>query len=178
MDGWNGSVRGGASVVLALAVVLGAALDGASAEASDRAATGARLHDNGARAAVAEAIRGAARRLDDPRCQTLLTRFADAAGRPLRDALDAEGLAASDYLGRMYFYDGTMSGCRPRWLAYTAPGSHAVFVCGDRFLTAWRQNPAYAECAIIHEALHSLGLGENPPSWEEITARVLESCRH
>ncbi len=178
MDGSKGWTRGGASIVLSLAAVLGATLGGASAEARDTAATGARLRDNAARAAVAEAIRGAARRLVDPRCQALLTTFTDAAGRPLRQALDAEGLTASDYLSRIYFYDGTMSGCRPRWLAYTAPGSHAVFVCGDRFLAAWRQNPAYAECAIIHEALHSLGLGENPPSWEEITARVLESCRH
>ena len=178
MDGSKGWTRGGASVVLSLAVVLVTPLEGASGEARDLAANGARLHDNGARAAVAEAIRGAARRLDDPRCQALLTTFRDAAGRPLREALDAQGLGPSEYLSRIHFYDGTMSACRPRWLAYTAPGSHAVFVCGDRFLAAWRQNPANAECAIIHEALHSLGLGENPPSWDQITARVLESCRH
>jgi hypothetical protein len=167
-----------AFAVLALAVVVGARPDTASAEASDTAANGARLRHSLDRAAVTQAIRGAARRLEDPRCQALLTTFADAAGRPLREALDAEGVAAPDYVGGIYFYDGTASGCGQRRLAYTAPGSRVVFVCGNRFWTAWRENPAYAECAIIHEALHSLGLGENPPTWEEITARVLQSCRH
>jgi hypothetical protein len=38
--------------------------------------------------------------------------------------------------------------------------------------------PAYGEAAIIHETHHSLGLGENPPTWQEITARVLDACRH
>jgi len=29
---------------------------------------------------------------------------------------------------------------------------------------------------VIHEALHSLGLGEDPPSSREITARVSSAC--
>jgi hypothetical protein len=29
---------------------------------------------------------------------------------------------------------------------------------------------------IIHEMLHSLGLGENPPSSKEITLRVMQRC--
>jgi len=29
----------------------------------------------------------------------------------------------------------------------------------------------------IHEMLHTLGLGENPPSTQEITGRVLLQCR-
>ena len=35
---------------------------------------------------------------------------------------------------------------------------------------------ALARAVIIHEALHSLGLGENPPSSQAITARVLNRC--
>jgi hypothetical protein len=30
---------------------------------------------------------------------------------------------------------------------------------------------------VIHEMLHTLGLGENPPSTFEITARVRDRCR-
>jgi hypothetical protein len=30
---------------------------------------------------------------------------------------------------------------------------------------------------IIHEMLHTLGLGENPPSSREITQRVTERCQ-
>jgi hypothetical protein len=33
-----------------------------------------------------------------------------------------------------------------------------------------------AEAVIIHEMLHTLGLGENPPSSTEITFRVLNRC--
>jgi hypothetical protein len=152
-------------------------MDGSPAETNGRAAPLARLRDSRTRTALLQAIEGAGRRFGHPRCQALLTTFADAAGRPLQEALDAQGLRPSDYLGRIFFYDGQASGCRAPRLAYTERGSHAVFVCGPRFWTVWRENPAYAECAVIHEALHSLGLGENPPTWEEITARVLEACR-
>jgi hypothetical protein len=39
-------------------------------------------------------------------------------------------------------------------------------------------NEAVAEATVIHEALHTLGLGENPPTSREITAGVLKRCRH
>ena len=32
------------------------------------------------------------------------------------------------------------------------------------------------EAVIIHETLHSLGLGENPPTSDEITWRVFSRC--
>jgi hypothetical protein len=34
-----------------------------------------------------------------------------------------------------------------------------------------------AEAMVIHEMLHTLGLGENPPSTFEITERVRQRCR-
>jgi hypothetical protein len=37
-------------------------------------------------------------------------------------------------------------------------------------------DPGYAAVIVIHEALHTLGLPENPPTSEEITARVRERC--
>ena len=38
-------------------------------------------------------------------------------------------------------------------------------------------NPTYVEALVIHEMMHTLGLGENPPSSLEINARVLKRCR-
>ncbi len=35
-----------------------------------------------------------------------------------------------------------------------------------------------AEVAVVHEALHCLGLGENPPTWQEINDRIQAACRH
>jgi hypothetical protein len=179
MDGSRRQIRPG-TVALATALVLAPAIGMGSPaiEAADPAAASARLRHPEERVAVIQGIQGAARRLADPGCQEVLTRFTDAGGRSLRDALDGEGLSAADHLGRLFFYDGSTSLCGGRRLAYTERSSHVVYVCGRRFRTVLRQNPAYAEAAIIHEALHTLGLGEDPPTWEEITARVLDACRH
>jgi hypothetical protein len=41
----------------------------------------------------------------------------------------------------------------------------------------WQQlDPPLAEAIIIHEALHTLGLREDPPSSREITRRVVKRC--
>ena len=75
------------------------------------------------------------------------------------------------------FTDGLTRGtCQGEQYAYTTPGNRVVFVCVSRFTTGWRNNPAYAEASLIHEVLHTLGLGENPPSSSEITDRVRNAC--
>jgi hypothetical protein len=40
----------------------------------------------------------------------------------------------------------------------------------------YRRNPVHIAALLIHEMMHTLGLGENPPNAEAITARVLERC--
>ncbi len=172
-EGWP---RRAAWLVAAFFVVLASAVGRAHAD-DDEIVARVRLRHPKDRVAVVQAVRGAVRRLGDPRCQALLSTFTDRTGRPLREALDAQGLAPADQLARVFFYDGSASGCAARQLAYTEPGSHVVFVCGDRFRSLAQLSPTYLEAAIIHEILHTLGLGENPPSWEEITTRVLEACR-
>jgi hypothetical protein len=49
-------------------------------------------------------------------------------------------------------------------------------VCGRVFREAASRQESRAEIAVIHEALHTLGLGENPPDSLEITRRVAERC--
>jgi hypothetical protein len=44
------------------------------------------------------------------------------------------------------------------------------------FVRTQRRNPDLAAVIIVHEALHSLGLEENPPSSGEITAAVAARC--
>ncbi|HUL79894.1 MAG TPA: hypothetical protein VL691_21700 [Vicinamibacteria bacterium] len=166
--------RAPVAVLLALAVLFGTA----GAEAHEPAVTNARLRRPQDRALLAETIRGAARRLGDPRCQVLLGEFADAKHRPLREALEAEGLSAPQFLGRLYFYDGSDRGCGARRLAYTTPGSRVVYVCGDRLRDVYFRNTTLAEVAVVHETLHCLGLGENPPTWKEINDRIQAVCRH
>jgi hypothetical protein len=118
-------------------------------------------------------------RLERPHCQRLFTDFQDASGRPLQDALDRSGLSGAEHLGTLLFYDGGgQPRCGgPRTLAFTFTGSHVVFVCPQLFVAAARRDPLLADAALIHESLHSLGLGENPPTSSEITSRVISRCR-
>lgn len=128
--------------------------------------------------AVRMAREGAARRLSEPRCAQVFADFADAEGRPLQEKLDGYHLTGSEYLSLVYFAEGLDRGrCEDDGVLATAtPGSRLVSVCG-RFTRAYRSNPTWGEIVLIHEALHTLGLGENPPSSSEISARVVARCR-
>jgi hypothetical protein len=50
-----------------------------------------------------------------------------------------------------------------------------VHVC-PRFVLSQRQDPTHAPELLIHELLHTLGLGENPPSTEAISRHVRARC--
>jgi hypothetical protein len=104
--------------------------------------------------------------------------FEESTGGRLQAGLDALGHSAPDYLGLLLFVDGSAERpCeRGRIAAWTQPGSRVVRICGDRFVEWRRTDPALAEMLLIHEALHTLGLGENPPSSLEITAAVRRRC--
>jgi hypothetical protein len=120
----------------------------------------------------------ARRRLSRSTCQGLLDDFADDQGRPLRSHLEATGRAAGDYLGLIIFYDGRR---HPRCLqqsviAVTQVGSRIVYICPRQFARYARKHPRWTEATLIHEALHTLGLGENPPPSREITSAVMDRC--
>jgi hypothetical protein len=65
----------------------------------------------------------------------------------------------------------------------TIPGAPRVFVCPaggkvtSRLSRMEFESGSLAEAMVIHEMLHTLGLGENPPSTFEITDRVRARCR-
>jgi hypothetical protein len=125
------------------------------------------------------AVRGAAQRFDQPACRSLLSEYSDASGRSLQDNLEALGETAGTYLALVLFVDGTgRRRCnRDGAYAFTTPGSRVVYVCGLAFKRMAARDAVMAQAVVIHEALHTLGLGEDPPSSAEITARVLERCR-
>jgi len=127
--------------------------------------------------AVRAARRGALDRLSSPNCSEVLADFQDAAGLSLRERLAAVVPTADEYLGLVYFYDGEGANqCRDTGvLAFTAPGSRVVYVC-PQFAAAQRRDRRLAEVIVIHEVLHSLGLGENPPTSRDINARILARC--
>jgi hypothetical protein len=76
-----------------------------------------------------------------------------------------------------FFDDGAAPQCRAgTTLAFTQTGSRLIRVCGPQFRDRFQQNRTTAEIVVIHEFLHSLGLGENPPTSEAITERVAARC--
>jgi hypothetical protein len=129
-------------------------------------------------AALRRAVMGARERLARRECQQVFSEFTDASGRTLQEKLDAQGRTAASYLGLIVFADGArLRQCQdPNTFGVTEPGSRVVYVCGRQFALVDGNRPSQTEAFLIHEELHSLGLGENPPSPKEITARVLAMC--
>jgi hypothetical protein len=128
---------------------------------------------------ISVAIEGAARRIGQPRCSSLLTDFKDAQGRPLVERLGASGMDASTYIRELRFVDGwalTQCHANTYTVAVTQPGSRVIYVCGARFSDSYQRATLAADAIVIHEFLHSLGLGEDPPSSEEISWRVKQRC--
>jgi hypothetical protein len=133
------------------------------------------IKDGELAAAVHRAVRGAARRLEQPSCAAVLGRFANRAGQSLSDVLEALGLTPSESFSRIIFRDGRDTAtCQGSAVAaFTGPGSRVVFVCGPRFALIGR---ARAEEVVIHEMLHTLGLGEQPPTPGQIDGVVASHC--
>ena len=137
-----------------------------------------RIPNNEVAQAVARALAGADRLLAEAACQEVLTDFHDASARTLKEVLDTNDVSARGYLRWIVFSDGRgFRACSSKAsLAVTEPGSRVVFICPTAFVEAAWDNPRDAEATLIHEMLHSLGLGENPPSSRDITRRVRARC--
>src|SRR5512143_1288736 len=132
--------------------------------------------------AVDRARGGAVKRLARPECQRLFDDFRDARGRTLRQNLEEWTADPAEYLGLVPFIDGSSRpNCRNVNVALNATvGARRVFVCGG-FANFQLRQPGLAESMVIHEILHTLGLGESPqkgaPTSIEITQRVEARCR-
>jgi len=128
--------------------------------------------------AVRRALLSAKVRLAEPGCREVLDDF-PGQGRPLlSQVIESRGLTPQEHLDTLIFLDGShRSGCRsPSVLAFTHRNGDTIWVCPSQFRRATRSDPGYAEIVLIHELLHTLGLGEDPPTSEEITARVAARC--
>jgi hypothetical protein len=132
--------------------------------------------------AVDAARAGAVKRLESEECRKVFTDFCDTGGRPLQQTLEEWTSSPAEYVGLVPFVDGSREAlCRRSNVALVAqPGVRRVYVCRAFAEVALRQ-PAVAEAMVIHEILHTLGLGEAPmpgqPTSLEITQRVEARCR-
>jgi hypothetical protein len=124
------------------------------------------------------ALLSARRRLGEEPCRSVLTDFTSAEGRTLDTVLRDLGRSPEAHLDSLLFRDGST---RPRCasqaiLAFTHVGGDTIYVCASQFHRVAERNPAAADLVLIHEALHTLGLRENPPTSGEINARVALRC--
>jgi len=171
----------GPALLLIAATPVSPAEPGPRGGLRDGLASNVRIADPARAAAVRRALRGAFDSLAHPECQKIFADFRDASGRMLQQKLDALGESGQSYLSLVLFYEGsdqrTCGPSRGREIsAVTAPGSRVVFICGGDFSQGPRPNPFRPEAIIIHEMLHSLGLGENPPTSNVITWQVFVRC--
>jgi len=128
--------------------------------------------------AVERARRGAAVRLEKAECRMVFSDFQDLRGRPIDKKIEEWALDAADYLRTLPFRDGSGEPLcqRGKVMLVTSPNLPRIVVCPG-FARLQRDRPEFAESLVIHELLHTLGLGENPPTSAEITARVEARCR-
>jgi hypothetical protein len=128
---------------------------------------------------VSRAVRDARAKLSGSSCALIFSDYRDSTGRTLQENLDAAGRTGGIYLEWLNFYDGAgKARCADRGtLASTSPGSRVVYVCSAQFTEKQHREPGLTAALIIHEELHALGLSENPPTSQAITAQVVSRCR-
>jgi hypothetical protein len=125
---------------------------------------------------IQAALNAAYRKLRKADCQHLLDDFQDQEGRTLRTNLESFGVGPAEYLSLIRYRDGRdlESGrCGSGPAAVTHVGDRVVYVCGAHFRAL---SPGLRANTLIHEMLHSLGLGENPPSSRHINGQVVRRC--
>ncbi len=164
----------GRTLRTALLVVLAAA--GQAARADDLAAP---LVDRQLGPYVRAQVLRAAGRLAQEPCALVLTDFVDPeTGRPLAEKLPSPRDGVPGHVSTLVYRLGPSAGmcADERVNAYTSPGSHVIFICREQFLRRQARAEGVASNILIHESLHSLGLGENPPTPAEIDARIEARC--
>jgi hypothetical protein len=116
--------------------------------------------------------------LESSECRKVFSDFTDAEGRTLQEKLDALGQTPAEYLGTVHFLNGEVQPlCHRSTVQMVTTGkSLYVYVC-PQFLQFQDRRPELAPVLVIHEALHTLGLGENPPTPMEITNRIYGRCQ-
>lgn len=130
------------------------------------------------RALVAGTATVAAAKLRRPECSQVLSDFHEPAGRSLAEVLEERGTNAAEFLANLRFVDGgAVPRCAGGRVAAAANfGSPIVAVCKATFARVQYETPGLAANVLIHEMLHALGLGEDPPTSEEINRHVMRRC--
>ena len=112
-----------------------------------------------------------------PGCPQVYADFQLPKGDTPQDELNRLGIGPEEFLETLVFIDGAREPiCQiGRAVLTTTPGSRVIRVCPG-FARFQIRDPGMSASIMIHESLHALGLGEDPPSSIEITARIERRC--
>jgi hypothetical protein len=160
----------GIGVAVALSLVPAWA---AEEETSARRGALSRFNETTVRSAVELALA----KLALPGCSEIYGDFKLPNGSTPRGELVRLGIGPEEFLRRLLFVDGSRDRlCRTGRAVLTAtPGSRVIRVCPG-FAGFQLRDPNLSASLIIHESLHALGLGEDPPSGRDITQRIERRC--
>ena len=123
---------------------------------------------------VQRAVYLARAKLARPSCAAIFEEFRLPDGRTVQSELDRRRIGPQELVQSLLFVDGhRATACQNGGsVLITTPGSLLIRVCPGFAQLSSRLSASL----IIHEALHALGLGENPPSSRDITYRVNRRC--
>src|SRR5437763_1807249 len=175
----NGWSRVAISVVAILlsTVVVSAGAAGQDARNSKASWPLVHVPDPIANYLMGEVLEKASGLLAEPGCGSVLTDFSDQHGKPLAARLVTLDVDIRTYASMIVFIDDSRHPhCASGAIAFTEPGGRVVRLCVDRLKEAWSRDRTFTLAVVIHELLHTLGLGENPPTSKEITTQVLARC--
>jgi hypothetical protein len=126
---------------------------------------------------VSGTARSVMAKLKRPECLAVLSDFRDGQDHLLKENLEDLRMTAPEFFASLTFVDGSHGDfCGRNVLAVTSPGNHVIAICTPAFTRFRFENPRLAASVLIHEMLHALGLGENPPSSLDITRQVRRRC--
>lgn len=137
------------------------------------------LHD-----AVADALNAALQKMENLQCQSVFQKWKNAPSEaypgPYQTTAwdNLNGQSISSWVSGLSFFNGsTWSTCSNsvKMAFTTMPGSHVVMVC-PQFSSYESGTPGQAADTIIHEILHTLGLGENPPNESQPTPTEIQDA--
>ncbi|HQQ77001.1 MAG TPA: hypothetical protein PLB01_06570 [Thermoanaerobaculia bacterium] len=163
---------------LAIAVLLVSGTKGSSAGPEPpRPSFAARAVPKGALAqAVTPASSLAAERLGTSACRGIFEELPDFTGRPVARRLEAGERSPSSHFARLTFLGSTEGPCRySGTAAWSVAGDTRVRVCARTFGAVAAHDRREAAAVLIHEALHTLGVGEDAAK-EPLTAFVRRRC--
>jgi hypothetical protein len=128
-----------------------------------------------ARQSVRRGVTLALARLSRPGCSNIFADFRFPDGRTPRSELDRLGIEPAALVKSLVFVDGSGDPVcgNGRAVLTTTPGSKLIRVCPG---FAQVRDPGLTACLVLHESLHALGLGEDPPTSRDITTRVERRC--